>query len=172
MLFFPWKGAFFQCFFCQSPLRSLHWYSCLNSSRLSIAYLFGSFGINTTVCNHELTVVCRVKIASFFFQFFTFYTSWDCMHCVLWRTGYIWFNCADGICQRCQMILGPHGLIFRIYLQSRLADLVHHMGGSIRKDFSSRVTHLVANCTGGEKYRVRKLIKKFKFEFLKLHMLL
>ena len=28
------------------------------------------------------------------------------------------------------------------------------MGGSIRKDFSSRVTHLVAHCTGGEKYRV------------------
>ncbi|ELU14128.1 hypothetical protein CAPTEDRAFT_176435 [Capitella teleta] len=37
---------------------------------------------------------------------------------------------------------------------SRLADLVHHMGGSLRKDFSCRVTHLVANCTSGEKYRV------------------
>ena len=36
----------------------------------------------------------------------------------------------------------------------RLADLVHHMGGSIRKDFSSRVTHLVANATSGNKYRV------------------
>ena len=23
VLFFPWKGAFFKCFFCQSPLRSL-----------------------------------------------------------------------------------------------------------------------------------------------------
>ena len=33
-------------------------------------------------------------------------------------------------------------------------ELVHHMGGSIRKDFSTRVTHLVANYTGGEKYRV------------------
>ena len=28
------------------------------------------------------------------------------------------------------------------------------MGGSIRKDFSARVTHLVSNCCGGEKYRV------------------
>ncbi|CAH1781349.1 unnamed protein product [Owenia fusiformis] len=37
---------------------------------------------------------------------------------------------------------------------SRLADLVHHMGGSIRKDFSSKVTHLIANCSGGEKYRL------------------
>ncbi|XP_013415818.1 protein ECT2 [Lingula anatina] len=36
---------------------------------------------------------------------------------------------------------------------SKMADYVHHMGGSIRKDFSTRVTHLVANCTGGEKYR-------------------
>ncbi|XP_072034093.1 protein ECT2-like [Amphiura filiformis] len=35
----------------------------------------------------------------------------------------------------------------------RLADIVHHMGGSIRKDFSSRVTHLVANATAGNKYR-------------------
>jgi hypothetical protein len=28
------------------------------------------------------------------------------------------------------------------------------MGASIRKDFSSRATHLVAKSTGGEKYRV------------------
>ena len=33
---------------------------------------------------------------------------------------------------------------------SLLADLVHHMGGSIRKEFGPRVTHLVANCTGGK----------------------
>ena len=41
------------------------------------------------------------------------------------------------------------------WFQSRLADLIHHMGGSIRKDFSFRITHLVANCTSGEKFRVR-----------------
>ncbi|KAM4862175.1 protein ECT2 isoform X13 [Urocitellus parryii] len=36
----------------------------------------------------------------------------------------------------------------------RLVTLVHHMGGVIRKDFNSKVTHLVANCTAGEKFRV------------------
>ncbi|ESN90724.1 hypothetical protein HELRODRAFT_70830 [Helobdella robusta] len=34
-----------------------------------------------------------------------------------------------------------------------LVDLVHRMGGSIRREFSSRVTHLVANSTSGDKYR-------------------
>jgi len=29
------------------------------------------------------------------------------------------------------------------------------MGGSIRKDFSAKITHLVANSSTGEKYRVR-----------------
>ncbi|XP_026467941.1 protein ECT2-like isoform X2 [Ctenocephalides felis] len=36
---------------------------------------------------------------------------------------------------------------------TRLIGLIHHMGGSIRKDMVSKVTHLIANCTGGEKYR-------------------
>lgn len=36
-------------------------------------------------------------------------------------------------------------------------NLVHHMGGTIRKDFSTKVTHLVAHSTHGEKYRVREL---------------
>ncbi|XP_047231557.1 protein ECT2 isoform X8 [Girardinichthys multiradiatus] len=35
-----------------------------------------------------------------------------------------------------------------------LVNLVHHMGGAIRKDFSSKVTHLVACSTHGEKYRL------------------
>lgn len=35
--------------------------------------------------------------------------------------------------------------------------LVHHMGGIIRRDFSSKVTHLVANSTHGDKFRVCKL---------------
>lgn len=35
-----------------------------------------------------------------------------------------------------------------------MADLVHHMGGGIRRDVSAKVTHLVAMRTGGEKYRV------------------
>ncbi|MEQ2256253.1 hypothetical protein ILYODFUR_022418, partial [Ilyodon furcidens] len=35
-----------------------------------------------------------------------------------------------------------------------LVNLVHHMGGAIRKDFNSKVTHLVACSTHGEKYRL------------------
>uniref|UniRef100_A0A3Q3AKC0 Epithelial cell transforming 2 n=1 Tax=Kryptolebias marmoratus TaxID=37003 RepID=A0A3Q3AKC0_KRYMA len=35
-----------------------------------------------------------------------------------------------------------------------LVNLVHHMGGIIRKDFSTKVTHLIANSTHGEKYRL------------------
>ncbi|XP_026852745.2 protein ECT2 isoform X1 [Electrophorus electricus] len=35
-----------------------------------------------------------------------------------------------------------------------LVNLVHHMGGIIRKDFSTKVTHLVAQSTHGEKYRL------------------
>lgn len=35
----------------------------------------------------------------------------------------------------------------------RLCNLVHHMGGSIRREFSGRVTQLVANSIHGEKYR-------------------
>uniref|UniRef100_A0A3B5PZ81 Epithelial cell transforming 2 n=1 Tax=Xiphophorus maculatus TaxID=8083 RepID=A0A3B5PZ81_XIPMA len=35
-----------------------------------------------------------------------------------------------------------------------LVNMVHHMGGTIRKDFSAKVTHLVAYSTHGEKYRL------------------
>ena len=41
-----------------------------------------------------------------------------------------------------------------VLLQVNLVNLVHHMGGTIRKDFSAKVTHLVAHSTHGEKYRV------------------
>lgn len=40
-----------------------------------------------------------------------------------------------------------------LFFQTHLITLIHHMGGSIRKDISARVTHLIANCCGGEKYR-------------------
>ncbi|XP_040284182.1 protein ECT2 isoform X2 [Bufo bufo] len=36
----------------------------------------------------------------------------------------------------------------------KLVTLVHHMGGTIRKDFSSKVTHLIASSTHGDKFRV------------------
>ncbi|XP_074525022.1 protein ECT2 isoform X2 [Halichoeres trimaculatus] len=35
-----------------------------------------------------------------------------------------------------------------------LVNLVHHMGGTIRKDFSTKITHLIAYSTHGEKYRL------------------
>ncbi|XP_061194759.1 protein ECT2-like isoform X2 [Saccostrea echinata] len=35
-----------------------------------------------------------------------------------------------------------------------LAEIVHHMGGSVRRDVSSKVTHLIADCTDGPKYRL------------------
>uniref|UniRef100_A0A3Q2CVT4 Epithelial cell transforming 2 n=1 Tax=Cyprinodon variegatus TaxID=28743 RepID=A0A3Q2CVT4_CYPVA len=38
--------------------------------------------------------------------------------------------------------------------KEKLVNLVHHMGGTIRKDFSTKVTHLVACSTNGEKYRL------------------
>lgn len=31
--------------------------------------------------------------------------------------------------------------------------MIHCMGGSIRKDMGAKVTHLIANCCGGDKYR-------------------
>ncbi|CAG9853619.1 unnamed protein product [Phyllotreta striolata] len=36
---------------------------------------------------------------------------------------------------------------------AKLVTLIHHMGGSIRKDMSSKVTHLIANTAGGDKYQ-------------------
>jgi hypothetical protein len=41
---------------------------------------------------------------------------------------------------------------------SKLCALVHFMGGSVRRDFNGRVTHLVANSVRGDKYRVRSLV--------------
>ncbi|KAK9696112.1 BRCA1 C Terminus (BRCT) domain [Popillia japonica] len=35
---------------------------------------------------------------------------------------------------------------------TKLVPLIHHMGGSIRKDMSAKVTHLIANVSGGDKY--------------------
>ncbi|XP_022908633.2 protein ECT2 isoform X1 [Onthophagus taurus] len=36
---------------------------------------------------------------------------------------------------------------------TKLVPLVHHMGGSIRKEMSAKVTHLIANVAGGDKYQ-------------------
>ncbi|KAI4492069.1 hypothetical protein M0802_010077 [Mischocyttarus mexicanus] len=36
---------------------------------------------------------------------------------------------------------------------TRLINMIHNMGGSIRKEMGTKVTHLIANCCGGDKYR-------------------
>ncbi|CAH1117797.1 unnamed protein product [Phaedon cochleariae] len=36
---------------------------------------------------------------------------------------------------------------------TKLVPLIHHMGGSIRKEMSAKITHLIANVGGGDKYQ-------------------
>uniref|UniRef100_A0A673JTF5 Protein ECT2-like n=1 Tax=Sinocyclocheilus rhinocerous TaxID=307959 RepID=A0A673JTF5_9TELE len=51
--------------------------------------------------------------------------------------------------------VGLFALIICAFPQVTLVNLVHHMGGTIRKDFdSAKVTHLIARSTHGEKYRL------------------
>uniref|UniRef100_A0A8C1WEY6 Epithelial cell transforming 2 n=1 Tax=Cyprinus carpio TaxID=7962 RepID=A0A8C1WEY6_CYPCA len=51
--------------------------------------------------------------------------------------------------------LSDYILINCAFLQVTLVNLVHHMGGTIRKEFdSAKVTHLIARSTHGEKYRL------------------
>ncbi|BES95841.1 RhoGEF [Nesidiocoris tenuis] len=42
---------------------------------------------------------------------------------------------------------------------NHLIFLVHNMGGSVRKEVGSKMTHLIANCVGGEKYRYASLLR-------------
>lgn len=46
------------------------------------------------------------------------------------------------------------GFASRGNIVNQLADLVHFMGGSVRRDFSGKITHLVANLAQGQKYKV------------------
>ncbi|XP_076254864.1 epithelial cell transforming 2 pebble isoform X4 [Rhynchophorus ferrugineus] len=41
----------------------------------------------------------------------------------------------------------------------KLIPLIHHMGGSIRKHMTAKVTHLIANKCGGEKYQYASTFK-------------
>ncbi|KAK1344137.1 LOW QUALITY PROTEIN: hypothetical protein QTO34_014697 [Cnephaeus nilssonii] len=50
-------------------------------------------------------------------------------------------------------VIGPP-VVLNCAQKGEMVTLVHHMGGVIRKDFNSKVTHLVANCTQGEKFRI------------------
>ncbi|RXM32942.1 Protein ECT2 [Acipenser ruthenus] len=52
-------------------------------------------------------------------------------------------------------ILGPPVVLHCAAKEEvKLVNLAHYMGGTIRRDFSSKVTHLIANSTHGEKFRV------------------
>ncbi|KAF5305669.1 hypothetical protein FQA39_LY09158 [Lamprigera yunnana] len=42
---------------------------------------------------------------------------------------------------------------------SLIVPLVHHMGGSIRKEMSSKVTHLIAKASGGDKYQYAAIFR-------------
>lgn len=52
-------------------------------------------------------------------------------------------------------------VLFLFHIKKNLVNLVHHMGGTIRKDFSTKVTHLIAYATHGEKYRVCAFLHLF-----------
>jgi len=54
---------------------------------------------------------------------------------------------------------GSAAVMYDVVCQIHMADLVHRMGGSIRKDFSAKITHMVANSTSGEKYRVCSFLR-------------
>jgi hypothetical protein len=47
----------------------------------------------------------------------------------------------------------------RIYLilYTKFSDIVHYLGGSVRKDYGDQVTHVVSFANLGEKYLVRNL---------------
>ncbi|CAG9768830.1 unnamed protein product [Ceutorhynchus assimilis] len=42
---------------------------------------------------------------------------------------------------------------------TKLVPLIHHMGGSIRRDMTAKVTHLIANSCGGDKYQYASTFK-------------
>ncbi|XP_060518984.1 protein ECT2 isoform X2 [Cylas formicarius] len=42
---------------------------------------------------------------------------------------------------------------------TKLVPLIHHMGGSIRRDMTAKVTHLIANTCGGDKYQYASTFK-------------
>lgn len=53
-----------------------------------------------------------------------------------------------------------------LLFQTKLVPLIHHMGGSIRKDMSGKVTHLIANFSGGDKYQYAAT---FRLPIMNLH---
>lgn len=46
-----------------------------------------------------------------------------------------------------------------VFLQTQLVHLIHYMGGSIRKEMSSKATHLICTNAYGDKYRYAQTFK-------------
>lgn len=44
-------------------------------------------------------------------------------------------------------------IIFVFFFQTKLVNLIHSMGGCIRKDMNSKITHLISTHSGGDKYQ-------------------
>lgn len=40
-----------------------------------------------------------------------------------------------------------------LIFQTKLVNLIHSMGGCIKKDLNTKTTHLICNHSGGEKYQ-------------------
>lgn len=55
-----------------------------------------------------------------------------------------------GMCRRHH---SPIPIYLNNFFQTRLVNLIHSMGGSIRRELNSKITHLICNATGGEKYQ-------------------
>ncbi|KAG2462944.1 ECT2 protein, partial [Polypterus senegalus] len=66
------------------------------------------------------------------------------------------FHCPEFTClyKNDNRIIGPP-IVLQCAMREevKLVNLVHHMGGTIRRDFSSKVTHLISYSTHGEKFR-------------------
>ncbi|POI26700.1 hypothetical protein CIB84_009550, partial [Bambusicola thoracicus] len=61
----------------------------------------------------------------------------------------------NNLCKADCRVIGPPVVLHCAQKgEVKLVTLVHHMGGIIRKDFNSKVTHLVANSTHGDKFRI------------------
>ncbi|XP_071668668.1 protein ECT2 isoform X3 [Patagioenas fasciata] len=61
----------------------------------------------------------------------------------------------NNLCKADCRVIGPPVVLHCAHKgKVKLVTLVHHMGGIIRRDFSSKVTHLVANSTHGDKFRI------------------
>lgn len=56
-------------------------------------------------------------------------------------------------CYEASALTVPDCRVSWVLMQKRLVDVVHHLGGSVRREVGPNITHVVANACCGEKYR-------------------